>query len=77
MCEESFSFSSLECVAVIQAVVGSVWEQGGSNDSEEMKSYSACIWNVEPGGFIMYWMWNVSKRKELRIGHLADGVSIM
>lgn len=38
MCEESFSFSSLECVAVTQAIVGSVWEQGGSNASEEMKS---------------------------------------
>lgn len=63
MCEEPFSFSNLEGIAAIQAIVKSVWEQVGSNDSDEMKSYSTCIWNVEPGGFIMYWMWNVSKRK--------------
>lgn len=36
---EPLYVSSLEGVAVIQAVVGSVWEQGGSNDKDEMKSY--------------------------------------
>lgn len=34
MCEKSFSVSSLEGVAVIQAIIGGVWEQGGNNDSE-------------------------------------------
>ena len=77
MCDESSSVSSLEGVAVIQAVVGIVWKQGGSKDSEEMKSHSGCIWNIELGGFMMCWLWDVSRRKELRIAHLAAGVSIL